>query len=73
MHVCILYISQRKDIHNLGFQLYAHPLLCNTLPKQNEIFCLVNLLLTGGFFGSAGFLTLQPQTEWWELPTRVNR
>lgn len=49
----VYYISQRKAIHNLGFQLYAHPLLCNTLPKQNEIFCLVNLLLMGGFFGSA--------------------
>ncbi len=31
------------------------PLFCNTLPKQNEIICLVNLLLMGGFFGCAGF------------------
>lgn len=31
------------------------PWFSNTLPKQNEIFCLVNLLLMGGFFGCAGF------------------
>lgn len=43
-------------MHKLGFQLYTHTLLfCNTLPKQNEIFCLVSVLLTSGFFGSAGF------------------
>lgn len=24
-------------------------------PKQNKMFCLVNLQLTGGFFGVAGF------------------
>lgn len=50
------YIYHREMLSTTLAFSYAHtPLFCNTLPKQNEIFCLVNLLSMGGFFGCAGF------------------
>lgn len=51
-----LYIYHRERLSTTLAFSYAHtPWFCNTLSKQNEIFCLVNLLLMGGFFGCAGF------------------
>ena len=51
----VLYITE-KAIHKLGSQLHTPSCFATFfLPKQNEIFCLVSLLLTGEFFGCTGF------------------
>lgn len=46
-----LYISQRKAIHNLGFQLYTPPRFAQA--KWNLLFG--QFIVDGGFFGCAGF------------------
>lgn len=50
-----LYITEKRLSINLALSYTHTPLFCNTLPKPNEIYCLVNLLLMGGFFGCARF------------------